>query len=68
LTFNVDKPFDAKLAYEIYQETFGALANKMADKKRLSVITNGALSSLPPQLLVTKDPSGKMLKDILIRP
>jgi CHAT domain-containing protein len=56
--------FDPALAYRIYQATFGAFADKIAAKKRLSVITNGALTSLPPQLLVTKDPSGKPLKEV----
>src|SRR5262249_15527214 len=56
--------FDPELAYNIYQATFGAFAEKIASKKRLSVITNGALTSLPPQLLVTEDPSGKPLKEL----
>jgi CHAT domain-containing protein len=30
----------------------------------LSVVANGALTSLPPGLLVTKDPSGKQLKNV----
>ncbi len=33
-------------------------------RKRLTIIANGALTSLPPALLVTKDPSGKTLKDL----
>jgi tetratricopeptide (TPR) repeat protein len=64
LTFNVDKPFDAQLAFKIYSETFGAIADKLQGKTRLSVVTNGPLTSLPLQLLVTKDPSGKSLKDL----
>ena len=64
LTFHVDKPFDSQLAFKIYQETFGAFVDKIASKKRLSVVTNGALTSLPPQLLVTKDPNGKKLRDV----
>jgi CHAT domain-containing protein len=64
LTFDVDKPFDAFLAHKIYQETFGPIADKLQGKKRISVVTNGALTSLPSQLLVTQDPSGKSLKDI----
>jgi CHAT domain-containing protein len=56
--------FDPELAYPIYQATFGAFADRIAAKKRLSIITNGALTSLPPQLLVTKDPSGKSLKEL----
>jgi hypothetical protein len=50
LTFGVDKPFDAQLAFKIYRETFGLFADKIASKKRISVVTNGALTSLPPQL------------------
>jgi CHAT domain-containing protein/Tfp pilus assembly protein PilF len=56
--------FDPGLAYKIYQATFGAFADKIAARKRLTIITNGALTSLPPALLVTKDPSGKTLKDL----
>src|SRR5262249_39135791 len=63
------KRFDPNLAYRIYQETFGAFADQIASKHRLSIVTNGALTSLPPQLLITKDPTGKNLKetDWLIR-
>ena len=64
LTFEVDKPFDTALAYRIYQETLEPIANRIADKKRISVITNGALTAIPLQLLVTKDPAGKALKDV----
>ena len=56
--------FDPALAYKLYQETFGAFAAKIASKQRLSIVTNGALTSLPPQLLVTKDPTGKKLRDM----
>jgi CHAT domain-containing protein len=52
------------LAHHIYQETFDEIANKLQGKRRLSVVTNGALSSLPLHLLVTKDPTGKALKDV----
>jgi hypothetical protein len=51
--------FDPKLSFQIYQATLGAFADKIAAKKRLSIVTNGPLTSLPPQLLITKDPSGK---------
>jgi CHAT domain-containing protein/tetratricopeptide (TPR) repeat protein len=64
LTFEVDKPFDRKLAFSIYQATFGTFANKIASKARLSIVTNGALTSLPPALLVTNDPAGQPLKDV----
>jgi CHAT domain-containing protein len=64
LTFNIDKPFDTQLAYKIYRSAFGIFADKLQGKTRLSVVTNGAFTSLPLQLLITKDPSGKALKDI----
>ena len=59
-----DGPFDVQLAYRIYQEIFGAFSDKVALKKRISIVTNGALTSLPIQLLVTKDPTGRLLKEI----
>jgi CHAT domain-containing protein len=64
LTFQVDKPFDAALAYQIYQQTLGPVAIRFADKKRISVVTNGALTAIPLQLLVTSDPKGKALKEV----
>ncbi|MDP3075009.1 tetratricopeptide repeat protein [Bradyrhizobium sp.] len=64
LTFAGNKPFDPQLAFKIYRETFGAFADRIAAKKRLSVVSNGALTSLPPALLVTKEPGGKELKDV----
>jgi CHAT domain-containing protein/Tfp pilus assembly protein PilF len=56
--------FDPALAYKIFQETFGAFVEKLAAEKRLSIVTNGALTSVPPQLLIAKDPTGKTLKEM----
>jgi CHAT domain-containing protein/tetratricopeptide (TPR) repeat protein len=56
--------FDPELSYQIYQATFGTFGEKIASKKRLSIVTNGALTSLPPQLLIIADPSGKSLKEM----
>jgi tetratricopeptide (TPR) repeat protein len=64
LTFKTDKPFDTALAYQIYQDTLGPIADRFVSKKRISVITNGALTSIPLQLLVTGDPTDKSLKDV----
>jgi CHAT domain-containing protein/Flp pilus assembly protein TadD len=64
LTFEIDKPFDTALAYQIYQQTLGPIADRFSGKKRISVITNDALTSIPLQLLVTGDPTGKALKDV----
>jgi CHAT domain-containing protein/Tfp pilus assembly protein PilF len=63
LTSNSGKPYDAALAHKIYEETFGPIAAKVAGKKRLSIVANGALTSIPFGVLVTSDPSGKSLKD-----
>jgi CHAT domain-containing protein len=56
--------FDAVLAHRIYEATFGAIASDIGGKKRISVVTNGALTGLPLQLLVQADPTGKHLKDV----
>jgi CHAT domain-containing protein/Tfp pilus assembly protein PilF len=64
LTFKIDKPFDTALAYQIYRQTLGPIASRFADKKRISIITSGALTAIPLQLLVTSDPKGKALKDV----
>jgi CHAT domain-containing protein/Tfp pilus assembly protein PilF len=63
LTSKTGKPYDTALAHKIYQETFGPIAAKVAGKKRLSIVANGALTSIPFGVLVTSDPSGKSLKD-----
>ena len=63
LTSHNTKPFDAELSYKLYQSTFGAIVDKLRSKNRLSFITNGALTSLPPQILITSDPTEKTLKD-----
>jgi CHAT domain-containing protein len=64
ITDEAKPPFDVQASYRLYQSVFGAFADKIASKKRLSVVTNGALTSIPLQLLVTKDPAGKKLKDV----
>jgi CHAT domain-containing protein/Tfp pilus assembly protein PilF len=63
LTSKTGKPYDAALAHNIYQETFGPIAEKIASKKRLSIVANGALTSIPFGVLVISDPSAKSLKD-----
>ena len=64
LTFSADKPFDATLAYKIYRETFGPFATKLAGKTRLSILADGALTSIPLGILVSSDPAGKRLKEV----
>ena len=64
-----DKAFDANLAYLLYQQTFGRAESVIAGKHQLLVVLSGALTALPPQVLVTADPAGKTLKsyDWLLR-
>jgi CHAT domain-containing protein/tetratricopeptide (TPR) repeat protein len=64
ITDTLDAPFDVDASYRLYQSIFGQIADRLKSKKRLSVVTNGALTSLPLQLLITKDPAGKKLRDV----
>jgi CHAT domain-containing protein len=56
--------FDFAASYKLYRSIFGPLAEYIATKKRLSIISNGALTSFPLQLLVAKDPTSVQFKDI----
>jgi CHAT domain len=56
--------FDTQAAYELYQKILMPLQEPLRAKKRLSFVLDGALTSLPPQLLVTRDPTGKALMDV----
>jgi CHAT domain-containing protein len=42
----------------------GPIDGILRSKPRLSFVLNGSLTSLPPQVLVTRDPAGKALKDV----
>jgi CHAT domain-containing protein/tetratricopeptide (TPR) repeat protein len=59
-----NKPFDPKLSFELYKQVLGPVADVIRTKPRLSFVFNGALTGLPPQLLVTSDPTGKSLRDV----
>jgi tetratricopeptide (TPR) repeat protein len=63
-SLNFAPTFDVEASYRLYHSLVGPFADFISSKKRLSVVMNGALSSLPLQLLVTSDPTGKDLKDI----
>jgi CHAT domain-containing protein/tetratricopeptide (TPR) repeat protein len=58
------EPFDTKLSFELYRQIFGPVENIVGPKARWSLVLNGALTSLPPQVLVTSDPAGQALKDV----
>jgi CHAT domain-containing protein len=53
------KPFDHKLAYRLYQQVLEPIKEIIAQKKRLSFVLYGVLTSLPPQVLITTDPNGQ---------
>ena len=66
---NAPKPFDRSVAYQLYRQLLGPIEGIITQKKRLSFVLDGALTSLPPQVLITSDPSNKDLAsfDWLIR-
>ena len=66
---NAPKPFDRNVAYQLYRQLLEPIEGIIAQKKRLSFVFDGALTSLPPQVLITSDPSNKDLVslDWLIR-
>ena len=63
------KPFDANLAYLLDKQVLEPIEEFISGKTRLSFVVDGALTSLPPQVLITRDPAGKDLApaDWLIR-
>jgi CHAT domain-containing protein/Tfp pilus assembly protein PilF len=61
--FNL-RPFDPQMSFRLYKELLGQVDTVIASKSRLSFVLDGALTSLPLQVLVTADPSGKTLKDV----
>jgi CHAT domain-containing protein len=58
------EPFDPQPSFELYRQVLGPVEGILRSKPRLSLVLNGALTSLPPQVLVTRDPAGKALKDV----
>ena len=64
LDFNTIKPFDPQPSFALYQKILAPVADLLRGKPRLSFVLNSALTSLPPQLLVTRNPAGKALKDV----
>jgi CHAT domain-containing protein/Tfp pilus assembly protein PilF len=53
------KPFDRNLAYQLYRQVLGPIEEIISLKTRLSFALDGALTSLPPQVLITSDPDRK---------
>jgi CHAT domain-containing protein len=57
-------PFDRALAYQLYRQVLGPIERIISQKARLSFVLGGALTSLPPQVLVMSDPTGKDLASL----
>jgi CHAT domain-containing protein/Tfp pilus assembly protein PilF len=55
---------DLAKAHRLYQLTLGTLEKQSSGKKHLIFVLNGAMTSLPPHLLVTRDHAGKTLRDV----
>jgi CHAT domain-containing protein len=64
LDVDKDGTFDSKLSFDLYRELLGPVEGLIRSKPRISFVVNGALTSLPPQVLVTEDPTGKATRDI----
>jgi tetratricopeptide (TPR) repeat protein len=58
---NSPTPFDRNLAYQLYQQVLGPIEEIISQKRRLSFVVDGALTSLPPQVLITSNPGDKDL-------
>jgi hypothetical protein len=52
-------PFDPQASFTLYRQILAPVENSLTGKPRLSLVLDGALTSLPPQLLVMRDPTGK---------
>jgi CHAT domain-containing protein len=46
--------FDRNLACQLYQQVLGPIEKIISQKRRLSFVFDGALTSLPPQVLITR--------------
>jgi CHAT domain-containing protein len=66
---NAPKLFDRDLAYRLYRQLLEPIEGIITQKKRLSFVLDGALTSLPPHVLITSDPgkSDLVSLDWLIR-
>jgi CHAT domain-containing protein len=58
------KPYDRTLAYQLYRQVLGPIEEIISQKTRLSFVLGGALTSLPPQVLLMSDPEGKDLASL----
>jgi tetratricopeptide (TPR) repeat protein len=55
----LERPFNPSLAYQLYRQVLGPIEEIISQKTRLSFVVDGALTSLPPQVLITSEPGDK---------
>jgi CHAT domain-containing protein len=53
--------FDRDLAYKLYRQLLEPIEGIISQKKRLSFVFDGALTSLPPHALITSNPGNRDL-------
>jgi hypothetical protein len=58
-------PFDRDIAYKLYRQVLGPIEDVISDKNRISFVLNGALTSLPLQVLITSDPKAETLPQLI---
>jgi CHAT domain-containing protein/Flp pilus assembly protein TadD len=58
------KTFDRALAHQLYRQVLGPVEEIISQKTRLSFVLGGALTSLPPQVLLMSNPEGKDLASL----
>ena len=61
---DASKQFDRNRAYQLYRQVLGPIEELISQKRRLSLVLDGALTSLPLQLLITSDPDRKDLASV----
>ena len=54
-------PFDATMAYALYQDLFGSVEDLIKDKSLL-IVPSGPLTRLPFEVLVTREPNKTLLR------
>jgi CHAT domain-containing protein len=64
LQFDNDEKFNPQLSFDLFRRLFGSIETEFRSKSRLSFVFSGALTSLPPNIFVTEDPSGKTLQEV----
>jgi CHAT domain-containing protein len=58
------KAFKSGVSFQLHRQLFGPIEEVLSGKSRLSLVLSGALTRLPPQVLVTNDPEGKDLASV----